>query len=69
MIKDHIHHPTERIAHTKAFVTPIVEHWLNWEITQGVYKVGSIRCHTTPSEDTLPLSYVPLRNSKKSNYC
>ena len=24
----HVHHPTERIAHSTAFVTPVVEHWL-----------------------------------------
>ena len=23
-----MHHPTERISHTTAFVTPLVEHWL-----------------------------------------
>ena len=23
-----MHHPTDRIAHTTAFVTPVVEHWL-----------------------------------------
>ena len=23
-----MHHPTDRIAHTMAFVTPVVEHWL-----------------------------------------
>ena len=28
----HIHHPTYRITHTTAFVTPVVEHWLEREI-------------------------------------
>ena len=23
-----MHHPTDRIAHTTTFVTPVVEHWL-----------------------------------------
>ena len=27
-----MHHPTDRISHTTAFVTPVVEHWLEWEI-------------------------------------
>ena len=27
-----MHHPTDRIAHTTAFVTPVVEHWLEREI-------------------------------------
>ena len=31
-----MHHPTDRIAHTTAFVTPVVEHWLEREIcTRG----------------------------------
>ena len=29
--------PTERIAHTTAFVTPVVEHWLEREIAQWVH--------------------------------
>ena len=28
----YMHHPTDRIAHTMAFVTPVVEHWLEREI-------------------------------------
>ena len=27
-----MHHPTDRIAHTTAFVTPVVEHWLERDI-------------------------------------
>ena len=26
-----MHHPTYRITHTTAFVTPVVEHWLERE--------------------------------------
>ena len=26
----YIHHPTDRITHTTTFVTPVVEHWLDW---------------------------------------
>ena len=29
-----MHHPTDRITHTTAFVTPVVEHWLKREIAQ-----------------------------------
>ena len=29
-----MHHPTDRIAHTTGFVTPVVEHWLEREIAQ-----------------------------------
>ena len=32
-----MHHPTDRIAHTTAFVTPVVEHWLEREIAQWAY--------------------------------
>ena len=29
-----MHHPIDRIAHTTAFVTPVMEHWLEREIAQ-----------------------------------
>ena len=32
-----MHHPRDRIAHTTAFVTPVVEHWLEREIAQWVH--------------------------------
>ena len=32
-----MHHPTDRITHTTAFVTPVMEHWLEREITQWVH--------------------------------
>ena len=32
-----MHHPTVRIPHTTAFVTPVVEHWLEREIVQWVH--------------------------------
>ena len=28
----YMHHPTDRVAHTTAFITPVVEHWLEREI-------------------------------------
>ena len=31
-----MHHPTDMVAHTTAFVTPVVEHWLEREIGQWV---------------------------------
>ena len=30
----YMHHATDRITHTTAFVTPVVEHWLEREIAQ-----------------------------------
>ena len=32
-----MHHPTDRITHTTAFVIPVVEHWLEREIAQWVH--------------------------------
>ena len=32
-----MHHPTDRIAHTTALFTPVVEHWLKREIAQWVH--------------------------------
>ena len=32
-----MHHPTDRITHITAFVTPVVEHWLKREIVQWVH--------------------------------
>ena len=34
-----MHHPTDRITHTTAFVTPVVEHWLEREIAQWVHPI------------------------------
>ena len=31
--------PTDRIAHTTAFVTPVVEHWVEREIAQWVHSM------------------------------
>ena len=30
----YMHHPTDRILNTTAFVTPVVEHWLERELVQ-----------------------------------
>ena len=32
----YMHHPTDRIAHTTVFVTPVVEQWLEREIAQRI---------------------------------
>ena len=31
-----MHHPTDRMTHTTAFVTPVVDHWLEREILFSV---------------------------------
>ena len=48
-----MHHPTDRIAHTTAFVIPVVEHWLEREIGQWVHHEGSIRRPITPRANAL----------------
>ena len=35
-----MHHPTDRITHTTAFVTPVVGHWLEREIAQWAHYMG-----------------------------
>ena len=52
-----MHHPTDRIAHTTAFVTPVVWHWLEREIAQWVHPMkdrsdSMVMC-LTPKETTL----------------
>ena len=38
----YMHHPTDRISHTTAFVILVVEQWLEREIAECVYHEGSI---------------------------
>ena len=46
-----MHHPTPRIAHTTAFVTPVVDHWLEREIAQWVHHMkDQSDAHRTMSE-------------------
>ena len=36
----YMHHPTDRITHTTAFVTPVVEYWLERETFTGLCCTG-----------------------------
>ena len=36
-----MHHPTDSIAHTTAFVTLVVDHWLEREVAQWIHHEGS----------------------------
>ena len=38
----------DRIAHTTAFVTPVMEHWLEQEIAQWFHHEASIRRSIAP---------------------
>ena len=48
-----MHHPTDRIAHTTVFVTPVMVHWLEWETAQWVHHEESIWRPTAPLANTL----------------
>ena len=39
----YMYHPSDRTVHTMAFITPVMEHWLEQEIIQWVHHEGSIR--------------------------
>ena len=53
-----MHYPTDRIAHTTAFVTPVVEHWLEREIAQWVHPMKDRSDDPSYHERTLlPRSY------------
>ena len=49
----YMHHPTDRIAYTTAFVTPVMEHWLEREIPIWDHHEGSIRRPIAPWANAL----------------
>ena len=56
-----MHHPTDRIAHTTAFVTPVVEHWLEREIAQWVHPMKDRSDDLSHHKRTLlPRSYISI---------
>ena len=60
----YMHHPTDRIAHTTAFVTPVVEHWREREIAQWVHPMKDRSDDPSHHERTLlPRSYISLPGS------
>ena len=57
----YMHHPTDRIARTTAFVTPVVKHWLEREIAQWVHSMKDQSDDPSHHERTLlPRSYISL---------
>ena len=61
-----MHHPTDRMTHTTAFVTPVVEHSLEREIAQWVHHEGLIRRSIAPWANaiTTELHLAPLMQIK-----
>ena len=57
----YMHHPTDRITHNMAFVTPVVEQWLDREIAQWVHTMKDRSDDPSHHERTLlPQSYISL---------
>ena len=50
-----MHYPTDRITHTTAFVTPVMEHWLEREIAQWVHPMKDRSDDPSHHERTLYL--------------
>ena len=58
-----MHHHTDRIIHTTAFVTPVVEHWLEREIAQWVHPMKDWSDDPSHHERMLlPRSYISLHH-------
>ena len=57
-----MYHPTDMIIHTTAFVTPVLEHWLEREIAQWVHPMKDRSDDPSHHERTLlGRSYISLR--------
>ena len=56
---------SNRISHTMAFVTPVVEHWLEREIAQWVHPMKDRSDNSSHHERTLlPRRYISLPNAR-----
>ena len=49
---------------TRAFVTPVIEHWLEWEIAQWVHREGLIWQPVPPWADTLHRAILHSKKKK-----
>ena len=56
-----MHHPTDRIARTTDYVTPVVDHWMEREEAQWVHPMKDRSDDPSHHERTLlPQSYISL---------
>ena len=63
-----MYHLTDKIAHTTAFVTPVVEHKLEREIAQWVHPMKDQSDDPSHHERTLlPQSYISLLHTKEGH--
>ena len=58
-----MHHPTDRITHTMAFVTPVVEHWLEREIAQWVHPMKVLFISATRAISFYHVTSINANNS------
>ena len=63
-----MHHPTDRITHTAAFITPVIEHWLEQEISQWVHHEGLIRRPIAPWVNALTTELQSLKITTKKHH-
>ena len=61
-----MHHPIDRIVHTTAFVTPVMEHWLEREISKWKTKMKISLCYDHEKQDKV--IYNILIKSSLYNY-
>ena len=62
-----MHHPTDMITHITAFVTPVVENWLEREIAQRVHPMKDRSDDPSHHERTLlPRSYIKQLKQRKT---
>ena len=60
----------DRIAHTTAFVTPVVEHWLEQEIAQWFHPMKDRSADPSHNERTLLLrTYISLKEAAEASSC
>ena len=66
-----MHHPTDKLAHTMAFVTPVVEHWLEQEIAELYGIEHMVKDHSDSERGNLllPHGLLILISSKGSFIC
>ena len=64
-----MHHPTDRITHTTAFVTPVVEHWLERKIAQWVHPMKDRSDDPSHHERTLYLWTVTDSSDFPLKFC
>ena len=65
-----MHHPSDRITHTTAFATPVVEHWVERKIAQWVHPMKDRSDDPSHHERTLSTSELrPAHTEEEEKFC